>query len=550
MKHLSIIILIILLVQIVNAESPWKRIWDYEHDRSINHEDIIHSIDCPDSVNCIITQADGSWLETVWSTDAGNSWFAVNDEIRHLGEEYPKPFYVRDGQATENFYYVLYKTGEIKRSDDGGLTFLDTIQLNNKNTPSRIEMFDDTIGIVYQTLEMFYTRDGWDTWDTIPWSLPGTKTAGTVINDYIGTYKGNIDGKSNSYGQFWGTSDKGKTWIKSNLMNMHGTKMFFLTDSIGWIAGGKLTGEASKNYSVIYKTTDKGHTWKEQLRAEDKPWRGLQDISFVDEYCGVACGGSGILYITNDGGETWQRDLVEGNDTLSGETFALTLKVGWAGRTPIIGTGFFGIYKYEGDFFDEHDVIQKLGTVGPECGSKLKQNAAHLELEVGKYENGYEFIISRDEEFIDTSHHKRRFIPHYIVSSLDYSRQYYWKGRGLTVENSPDDVKKTGDWSEVCTFTTPEDPNSSAEELKPKRLVRKREEEGRILFAIEDKKFREHNIQVVDILGRVKINSKLSSTALGNVYEAVSIKQLNTGTYYYNINVEGEHVYSGKFIKN
>ncbi len=119
------------------------------------------------------------------------------------------------------------------------------------------------------------------------------------------------------------SSDKGNTWTYIFLDNPEVdyrwfNSLNFIDKNIGWIAGSDRKG--SNYFCTIYKTTDGGLTWKQQMHDDYNNFRGIPKIQFANDKVGFALGNCGgftesdsttdlIAFRTKDGGDTWIRIL-------------------------------------------------------------------------------------------------------------------------------------------------------------------------------------------------------------------------------------------------
>ncbi|MEI7509594.1 MAG: photosystem II stability/assembly factor-like protein, partial [Flavobacterium sp.] len=93
------------------------------------------------------------------------------------------------------------------------------------------------------------------------------------------------------------------TWVPlSNIAaNLNGQRfddVFFLNENLGWAANGY--------YAAVYKTTDGGTTWTQQLNNTILgSSHYFRNIEFLDENIGFLGTLNGKFYKTNDGGATW-----------------------------------------------------------------------------------------------------------------------------------------------------------------------------------------------------------------------------------------------------
>ncbi|MDH3268219.1 MAG: YCF48-related protein [Ignavibacteria bacterium] len=72
----------------------------------------------------------------------------------------------------------------------------------------------------------------------------------------------------------------------------------FINENTGWMIGNDMNGNGN-----IYKTTNGGNNWEEQL---GDTVAILNSVNFLDENFGCAVGESGTILITTNGGEIWQ----------------------------------------------------------------------------------------------------------------------------------------------------------------------------------------------------------------------------------------------------
>ncbi|WP_412986303.1 YCF48-related protein [Pontimicrobium sp. IMCC45349] len=94
--------------------------------------------------------------------------------------------------------------------------------------------------------------------------------------------------------------------IASNTNNQRFDDVFFLNDNLGWAANGY--------YAAVYKTTDGGITWTEQLN-EDILGGSFyfRNIEFLNENVGFLGTLNGIFFKTTDGGNNWTPVIITPN---------------------------------------------------------------------------------------------------------------------------------------------------------------------------------------------------------------------------------------------
>lgn len=94
--------------------------------------------------------------------------------------------------------------------------------------------------------------------------------------------------------------------IAANLNGQRFDDVFFLNENLGWAANGY--------YAAVYKTTDGGATWTQQLNnAMLASNHYFRNIEFLDENIGFLGTLNGKFYKTTDGGATWNLVTISPN---------------------------------------------------------------------------------------------------------------------------------------------------------------------------------------------------------------------------------------------
>ncbi|VAX38554.1 hypothetical protein MNBD_PLANCTO02-1213 [hydrothermal vent metagenome] len=117
-------------------------------------------------------------------------------------------------------------------------------------------------------------------------------------------------------GTIWKTIDGGNHWtlqpapVKSSLKSL-----CFLTDKVGWIAGGSTEEFTQLSKGVLLFTSDGGKTWQQPT---NMPLPTLYKIKFFTLKHGIAVGAASVkqnssVYTTSDGGKTWE--VIPGEQT-------------------------------------------------------------------------------------------------------------------------------------------------------------------------------------------------------------------------------------------
>jgi photosystem II stability/assembly factor-like uncharacterized protein len=138
------------------------------------------------------------------------------------------------------------------------------------------------------------------------------------------------------------TTDGGVTWrFASGFVGRWPGVIAFSMNAVQFL--DSLRGCAVASGGQIFLTRDGGENWR---AVRNGAGEALGDVHFVDEYCGWAVGGAGVLR-TTDGGETWQwavRSSSE-NGYLSGSAVQfLDRRFGWmVGHQGVWRTGDGGL---------------------------------------------------------------------------------------------------------------------------------------------------------------------------------------------------------------
>ncbi|BDS14477.1 YCF48-related protein [Aureispira anguillae] len=102
------------------------------------------------------------------------------------------------------------------------------------------------------------------------------------------------------YGLIMKSTDEGLSWIVSEITGDFFRGVDFPNDDVGYVVG---------EYGAVYKTTNRGDTWK-ACRAANSIFADqnklLRDIAFWDENTGFLVGTNNLVYRTTNGGKTWK----------------------------------------------------------------------------------------------------------------------------------------------------------------------------------------------------------------------------------------------------
>lgn len=144
-------------------------------------------------------------------------------------------------------------------------------------------------------------------------SNPAATVAATLADDanlYSVHWIGNASAwVAGDRGVVWKTGDGGRTWERVSVpVDCPLRSVCFLTDQVGWIAGGGAAPFSRVDSAVLLATKDGGCTWQ-QLPVERLP--ALVAVRFFDLEQGVVVGSASsdrpaAVFVTRDGGRTWE----------------------------------------------------------------------------------------------------------------------------------------------------------------------------------------------------------------------------------------------------
>lgn len=358
MKKTILILLILCASNLLSFETDWKLMGQ-------PNDGAIKTIDCKDSINCIILAKTTNLTNILFSSDKGESWKL---RYRKDSDIYDPPhlYNLKGGVLPSHSHIFMYyfDVGEIIKSIDSGRTFERITLYEERNTLEVIDMRDTNVGIALNYYSIYVTFDGWKTFETRDRGIPKYNNFLYVefVSDsivqcichnsertikYTGASIVNYNIYTDEYEELHQFLPK-QGQVYSDTYEF----MDIVSDSVSYVSGRRLLGLGDQQVDLIAKTTDGGRTWKNVLDKEYEPRFGLLGISFYDEMNGVVSGRSGKILMTNDGGQTWKYEVpkeIFGKDDKGLGLFSTSID--WAGQTPIIGSTRGHIYRYEGDYF-------------------------------------------------------------------------------------------------------------------------------------------------------------------------------------------------------
>jgi photosystem II stability/assembly factor-like uncharacterized protein len=267
-----------------------------------------------------------SGLGDAWrSTDGGFTWTQTLQGPGSLPASWNVSFF-NDQQGT-----IVGQSGYILHTTDGGLTWA-ALNSGIGGVEFRdLEMFDDNTGLAVGDYGyVLRTTNGGSHWDTGRLMVTGVTLfrdeslqALSIVNQDFAVAAGND-------GVVYKTSDRGVSWKSIGYPKLSGElnilDVKFLTPDLGYITGTR--PNVAEN---VFKTTDGGATWGQVNLSAG----GFVD--FVDVNHGWVVNIGGLGYRTTDGGATWQQFVMPNqgfSPTISKIDF-INQNVGWA-------VGWFG----------------------------------------------------------------------------------------------------------------------------------------------------------------------------------------------------------------
>lgn len=358
MKKL-IILLAILLIPISAFSTDWNHIGLFGKN---NDGGISEKIICHNENNCTFIVSNTNFFNVYKSYNGGQSWQLIYKSIPTIEDTEPTAANISDvSMPDSNHIFITYfDRFIIHKSVDGGKTFEKIIVSDSLDAVWNLVMYDSLFGFALYNNKIYITYDGWKNWfktkNEISPSIgspyftdrDNLKFIGNANNNYtFSNYIFDILQVQDLY-YFYENVNK-----NDNLDLFQ--KIFQVNDSVIFAAGFRNNNIGNQKVDVIYKSIDNGYNWEKSLGNEVSPKFGLQDISCYDEKNCIAVGAYGKVVMTKDGGKTWvyhpegNTPFIRYRDDIYGP---LTMKVTWAGKTPLISTFGGNLYRYEGNFFD------------------------------------------------------------------------------------------------------------------------------------------------------------------------------------------------------
>lgn len=355
MKLLQLTILLVLTQNSYSLESDWKLMGQ-------PNDGYIWTLACHDSNNCYIIAKTTHLTNLFFSTDKGETWdLQFSRDVRTAEKPFVNNTWGGVSPIPSHYYMYFYKSGEIHKSIDSGRTFERITLYEGFENIEKIAMLDTNVGIAIAQYSLYFTFDGWKTFEVRDSShFKGYQhiefISDSIVRGLVYNYR-NTDASIGpsivDYNVFTNEIREVCKFLpqKGQVYSDVFEDFYIVSDSVAYVAGRRLIGIRQLYNDVISKTTDGGRTWTKVFDSEQQPSAGILSISFFDENNGFAVARYGKLYTTNNGGRTWKLELLAPILGELDKPYLVSTSLVWAGHTPIIGSSRGYIYRYEGDYF-------------------------------------------------------------------------------------------------------------------------------------------------------------------------------------------------------
>lgn len=369
----------VLLIPIaILAEKRWVEKHNIEYEQ-------IRDLNCLDSVDCLaFTYAAPASNETIVykSTDRGHNWFPLyKEKVIGVGDSI---YDIKCGRRLNKKYLGF---GDLNRvflhiSEDGGKSFqrisFDSISALDQSTVLNYQIWDEKISAISFYGGLLITNDNWKTYELVKKTeFPDANFLMYFIDsNNLALQNGDAIGhefvKYNIIEKKWDWYSKSDD--QDSTKNMYG--LCFINDTLGYACGGQKFGQADAKRDLIWKTIDKGKTWKLIVNSTYPPRFGLSAIAFKDENHGIAVGEWGKYIETTDGGKTWV--YVPFPAKLAN---TIGYEIAWAGETPIVAAWGRGIWRLDYVKGQEDEILMS---------DKIKIRQTNTNLYISIEDNNYE----------------------------------------------------------------------------------------------------------------------------------------------------------------
>ncbi|WP_397362086.1 YCF48-related protein [Olleya sp. R77988] len=335
MKFIKLIFLLLSLN--ITAQSTWQAVPNLSSNPNNQRFDDVFFLDAN-----IGWAANGFYAAVYKTTDGGLTWTEQLNQT-DLGSSH----YFRNIEfLNENIGFLGTLNGVVYKTTDGGVTW--TAITNINPNPAAICGLDTVgtstvygCGAYFNPAVVIKSTDSGMTWQSIDMSA----YADALVEIYFLTESiGFVAGRNATGGTLLKTVDGGTTWTEiynSNVVGEYVWKIQILDSNTGVIFGA--VESVTPTLGKFIKSTDGGSTWF----SANAPETYIQAVGFVSETHGWIGGHSTGFYETTDGGLTWT-DLNIGNNL--NRIFVVSPTVAYASGT--------GVYKYTDQTLSIEDIAE------------------------------------------------------------------------------------------------------------------------------------------------------------------------------------------------
>ena len=317
---IKIIFLCIVVSNTLCFSQDWKIVSDLSDDDTILHYTAVDGCDSLTFVVAGYTESMSSPADKYTafinvSTNGGKKWF-TKYKINNLslkGMKYP-PIISRIKVFPNNTIIAPVRNGLILRSTDLGETWDSTfVECHEDGTALNLSFYNDNFGCIqfYYTNIIWFTDDAGKTWESIERQDLGIGPYGFLpfvrIKDSL--FVGLSMNFSTRESWILRSDDKGNTWKVLQGFNEDIQTLYLANDSVLYAGGQNYFGAGMERRPVIYKSTDRGYSWKKVLEYNDRIAHAYY-LSVLDENNVMAVSFADI-FRTEDGGKSWSFESFE-----------------------------------------------------------------------------------------------------------------------------------------------------------------------------------------------------------------------------------------------
>ncbi|MDD6211087.1 MAG: YCF48-related protein [Bacteroidales bacterium] len=252
-----------------------------------------------------IGYASGRYGTLLKTTDGGQTWNIVLEGASN--------------SAYESIWFTDTKTGFLSEDSHGGLKTTDGgITWDNCGTYKfyGIYFFNSQTGFIGTGATIYKTKDGGKTWvKKIP--SPNGTLAAMRSFAFIDSQTGFAVGSDYEKGVYKGlvlkTTDGGETWTEQEFgkVDAYLCSVSFPDKQNGYIVGGEYYLNGDDKKGILFRTKDGGKTWsKSIIQTEEGTYHQIRSAAFMVKGTGYLSS-NGYIYKTTDDGITWEQQVYD-----------------------------------------------------------------------------------------------------------------------------------------------------------------------------------------------------------------------------------------------